>query len=106
MLHNLTSTFLLTLLFLSTALSQPQDYASISLNENLTQNADAIIRFSETTITISAFNKMTENSKRVVTVLNSNGEKHIDAYALYDSTTKIKKIQAPLARVCDACLSL
>lgn len=94
MVHNLTSAFLLTLLFLSPALSQPQDYASVSLNENLTQNADAVIRFSETSITITAYNKMTEKIKRVVTVLNSNGDKHVDAYAFYDSTTKIKKVQA------------
>ncbi len=94
MANNLTFTFFLSLLIFSSALSQPQDYTSTSLNENLTQNADAIIRFSETTITISAYNKMTENSKRVVTVLNTDGEKHVDAFAFYDSTTKIKKIQA------------
>ena len=76
--------------------SQNFDYSCLSLSDTLTTNANAIIRKSNTTITISNYNEMTESINRVVTVLNSKGNRSIDAYVFYDNTTKIKKLEATI----------
>lgn len=84
----------LLILFISCSFSQNASYSVLALDEALTNNANAVIRESNLTITISAYNKMHVKNSRVVTVLNRKGERYIDAFEYYDLTTKIKKIEA------------
>lgn len=87
---------ILMLFFSLLGFSQSQDYSVQSIDEDLKDNAHAVVRSSNTTITITAYNQMNEKTKRVITVLNEKGEKHINAYAFYDSTTKIKTLEATI----------
>lgn len=88
--------FTLTLLFFSFSFSQNQNFSSLNIDENLRDNADAIIRSSNTTIELLSYNKMNRKNRRVITVLNKEGERHIGAYEFYDPTTKIKKLVATI----------
>lgn len=81
-------------LYMTCGFSQDPNYSSLTLGENLTENANAVIRESDVTITISAYNDMYVKKKRIVTIFNAKGERYIDAYEHYDLTTKIKKIEA------------
>ncbi|WP_353779590.1 DUF3857 domain-containing protein [Winogradskyella sp. 3972H.M.0a.05] len=84
------------LLFFCFSFSQTTDYSSLAIDESLTEDANAVIRESRTTITISAYNKMVKDITRVVTVLNSKGERYIDAAELYNDTRKIKKLEVKI----------
>lgn len=72
--------------------AQNQNYSVGTIDEGLLKNADAVVRLDETIVTLEAFNFMQISSKRAVTVLNENGQKHVDAYAFYDNNSKIKDL--------------
>ncbi|MDT0621148.1 DUF3857 domain-containing protein [Croceitalea vernalis] len=82
---------LFTTLFLS---AQNQQYSLSSINSELLEDADAVVRLDKMMITVEAYNAMEVSSRRVVTVLNENGQKHVDAYAFYDDNSKIKTLSA------------
>jgi len=67
-----------------------QDYSISSVDPNLLSNANAIVRTEAIAIAVLAVDKMRVNTRRVVTVLNEQGEQHIQAYDFYDENTKIK----------------
>jgi len=71
-----------------------QDYAITSINPSLLPNANAIVRSETVEISILAIDKMQVKTKRAVTVLNKNGEMHVQAYDFYDENTKIKSQEA------------
>lgn len=94
MIKSLTYSLILALSLFFVGFSKAQNYSIQLLDESLLRNADAVVRRSEITIEISTYNAMREKKRRVVTVLNAEGEKHINAYTFYDPTTKIKKLYA------------
>lgn len=69
---------------------------SLLIPSELRENANAIIRLENTHIEIEAFNKMTYNNKRIVTILNSSGDGKHGAFMGYDNNTNIKKLEAKI----------
>lgn len=76
--------------------SQNQKYNSKLIPDELRKNANAVIRENSTVIEIEAYNKITQLNKRVITILNSSGKKHINAFENYDLTTSIKNLEAAI----------
>ncbi|PTX63658.1 transglutaminase superfamily protein [Kordia periserrulae] len=66
----------------------------LTLPQELTKNANAVIRLDETTVTVNATDDMEVSKKRIVTVLNENGLSKIQAGAGYDNSTSIKDLEA------------
>lgn len=69
-------------------------YPSAAIPTVLSESANAILRNEEIVVEIEAIDKMTVLTKRVVTVLNKAGERHIAAGQFYDKAIKIKKQSA------------
>ena len=93
----LTKLFLLIVSLFFTVSSFSQDdhlYKISTIPEELTANANGIVRLNDFNVTIDSQNKVTFVIKRITTVLNEFGNSYVGAYAGYDKTRKIKKIQA------------
>lgn len=86
-----TSTFLV--LFSLYSFSQNNITVS-TINPELLVNANAVVRKSETEITIISYNKMLVKHHRIVTVLNEKGDSKVNAYINYDGSLSIKKLEA------------
>ncbi|WP_035334396.1 transglutaminase family protein [Dokdonia sp. PRO95] len=86
--------FLAFLGFTSVMYSQDLIYTVADIPEELTNNADAVVRLQETHIEISDYKTLFREEKRVVTVLNSKGLRHINAAEFYDDNTKVLSLQA------------
>ena len=68
--------------------------SSLTIDEALSKSANAVVRLDETKIEISNVKSLKENYRRIVTVLNKSGNKHVGAYVGYDSSIAIKKLGA------------
>lgn len=86
--------YLLSFLILSSVSHAQSPYQSLLLNENLTKNANAVVRLDRMDIQISSPKEMTYRVDQVVTVLNKYGNKHARTSVSYDGETKIKSIEA------------
>ena len=82
-----------TLLFLPTTLFA-QNLSISNIPSELTENANAVIRLNEESISIESIDKMVLKGKRIVTVLNKEGDAYLDVYKHYNNDTKISKISA------------
>ena len=74
--------------------AQDFNYQTIIIDPLLKENANAIVRDYHLNIEVESYSKIIIKSKKVVTVLNENGLKHIDSYVSYDPNTKVKSIRA------------
>lgn len=74
--------------------SQEIDVSSETIPLELKENANAVIRYSEITVTIDAVDKMVVREKRVVTVLNELGNSYLGAYQNYNEDQTISKLSA------------
>ena len=72
---------------------QEELYTSFSVPANLKENANAVIRSNQLDITLNSVDDMTIYEKRIITVLNKEGDKAIDAYVHYDNNVKIKMLE-------------
>lgn len=82
------------LLFITIQVSSQEKFqTSFTLPSNLKENANAVIRSNELIVTINSVNDMTVYQKRIITVLNKEGNKNIDAYVHYDTNVKIKTLE-------------
>jgi transglutaminase-like putative cysteine protease len=83
------------LLFLLTAQlsSQENSYSYSTIPEKLKQNANAIVRMHQVDISINSINNMDVSEKRIVTVLNKQGNDNIGAFVHYDKNVKIKDLE-------------
>ncbi|AUC83536.1 DUF3857 domain-containing protein [Lacinutrix sp. Bg11-31] len=85
-------------LFLFSVLSlNAQDESLLNSNTipiSLKTNANAIVRLDYTQIEISSIKKYRYSKKRIVTIINEEGNKKIDASVGYDSGISIHKLQA------------
>lgn len=59
-------------------------------------NVDAVVREDKMVATVEARDLMRIQSKRVVTVLNSKGDKYVHAYSFYDKSDKIITLEAKI----------
>jgi len=75
-------------------LAQESQYQSLLLDKSLTDNANAVIRLNQRTIEIPSISEMIIKKRRIVTVLNKNGNKHINGHTWYDNNRKVKNIEA------------
>ncbi|MBP0903093.1 DUF3857 domain-containing transglutaminase family protein [Mariniflexile gromovii] len=73
--------------------SQENLYTSFSIPINLKENANAVIRSSELNITMNAIDDMTVYEKRIITILNKEGNGSLDAFVHYDNNVKIKTLE-------------
>lgn len=67
---------------------------ALTIDSELKENANAVIRLNDNLINIEAFNKFTYKNKRIVTVLNKGGKADVGAYMHYSSNVNIKKLEA------------
>ncbi|MEO2053581.1 MAG: DUF3857 domain-containing protein [Allomuricauda sp.] len=81
-------------LFLVTQFSFSQNYSVTEIPKEMLENADAVVRHHKSTITVEAQDKMRIVTKRVVTVLNENGNEHLNAYAFYEKNDNVSEIEA------------
>ena len=63
-------------------------------NTALTDNANAIVRENSVEITIESVDVITYKKRRIVTVLNETGNRHVNAVAYYDDGKDVNKIKA------------
>ncbi len=82
------------LFILSFHFSFSQDYSYSLIPDELIKDADAVVRLDRMNVVVSAQDFMRITSKRVVTVLNENGDGEVHAYALYDKSDKITDLEA------------
>ncbi|SFU49786.1 protein of unknown function [Pustulibacterium marinum] len=70
-----------------------QEYPVAAIAEDLKENADAVVRLENTKITIQDQRNMTVDYKRVITVLNEQGDYDIDAYLYYNPSIDIQDVE-------------
>ena len=87
--------YIYLLFLLSSLLTFSQDhlYSSLTIPDNLKQSANAVIRLNKTQVSLKSFNEMYVKEKRIITILNKQGNRNIDAHLYYDNNIKIKSLQ-------------
>ena len=75
-------------------MSQSEPYAVSEIPQELKKNANAVVRSYDVTVDLSSTNKMVVKTKRVITVLNKQGNRNINASERYDNNSKIRDIRA------------
>ncbi|XMO87512.1 DUF3857 domain-containing transglutaminase family protein [Algibacter sp. AS12] len=86
----LNTLFLFITLF---SFSQENLYTSFSIADNLKQHANAVVRLNKTDIVLESSRNMLVTEKRIVTVLNKEGNDAINAYLYYDKNVNIKTLE-------------
>lgn len=86
--------FLFSLLSIYAIAQSESDYNANTIPSALKIKANAVVRYDKQTIEINDFDDMYVTTKRVVTVFNEYGNRHLNAYEGYDNNTKIKKMEA------------
>lgn len=76
--------------------SQITDYAVSAIPDSLKLGANAVVRYCKQEIDIHDEKSMTVTFSKIITVLNKEGDAHVDAYQHYSKDSKIKKISAVL----------
>ena len=84
--------FILFLLLVpsSTVLSQSSPYSIDLIDAPLKENAHAVVREQLLSITVNSVDKMSMNSRKVITILNENGDRFAFAGDFYSINIKIK----------------
>lgn len=85
-----------TLLFFHWSFAQNGDYKVSVLPEELTKNANAVVRLSKMQVGIDAIDRLHIKLRRVVTVLNDKGNKHVKASLGYNDDLRVKAIEAQI----------
>lgn len=93
-MKKISRTLFLYLVFLTSV--EAQVFSDFLIPKELKENANACIRLQETEINIKSRRLMTIKSKRVVTVFNEYGLRHMDASQYYDKSLKIVSIEAQI----------
>lgn len=79
--------------FIMTA--QPESlYDAHQISPQLLANANAVVRWDKTTTTIDDIDDVTIQIKRVVTIFNENGIRHMGTVVGYDNSRSIKNLEA------------
>ncbi|MGJ8714814.1 MAG: DUF3857 domain-containing transglutaminase family protein [Maribacter stanieri] len=80
--------------FAITHIAIAQEYSFSKIEPSFLKNSDAVVRLDESTVLVKSSDFMEVTSKRVVTVLNESGSKHVNAKVFYDNETSIKDLEA------------
>ncbi len=91
MLKKYITVFLL--FFYISSYSQSKIYTSLTIPDNLTEHANAVVRDNTIDIVLESANEMHVKERRVITVLNKQGNRTTHAYVHYDNNEKIKELQ-------------
>ncbi len=84
-------------LLVTNTFSFGQDYSIASLTGDLIKNSNAVVRSEQIKVTVEAVDQLTITTRRVVTVLNKLGERHVEAVEFFDnSNIKVKNQQATI----------
>lgn len=73
--------------------SQENLYSSASIPENLKLNSNAVVRLHQINISLNSINNMDVSEKRIITVLNKQGNDNLESYLHYDNNVKIKELE-------------
>lgn len=85
----------LTVLFFSQFISSQKNiYQSLLIDNQLKENANAVVRLDDISVSINSINDMVITKERVVTVLNKLGNDYVNAREWYNDGVEIKNIQA------------
>lgn len=90
------SVIILCFLFLQSISSQKIEYSVSLIPDSLITNANTIIRKSSIEITIEAIDKQVIRRKRIVTILNKQGDKNADLYQHYNNDTRINNLSVKI----------
>lgn len=82
-----------TLLCCFTCFTQ-SNFPVAEIDPTLSQNANAVVRLEETSVAITAVNKMVVHKRKVITVFRKAGEAAVNPYAFYDPSTKLNELSA------------
>lgn len=74
--------------------AQNQNYSTAKIPPDLLENAHAVVRLNQQTIAISSRKSMLISTTRVVTILDENGLRNINAGEYFSNSSKIKSIEA------------
>ncbi len=85
--------YLFVVFAISSGFSQDNFHTSLTIPDSLKQHANAVIRNQQTEILLKSSNEMEVSDKRIITVLNKEGDKNVDAYLHYDYNIKIKDLE-------------
>lgn len=83
-------------LFFLFASSQENHKIALLIPQELMENANAVVRYDNIHIDIRSYNKMIYNNRRVVTILNKEGESKVGAFEFYDKNVHIRKLEAEI----------
>ncbi|WP_430410043.1 DUF3857 domain-containing protein [Kordia sp.] len=87
---------ILFLLSVNAVIAQDNLTSYLTLPQELTKNANAVIRLNEVNIEVKAINDLEISKKRIVTVLNENGLYKIRAAVWYDNDIKVKDVEVKI----------
>ena len=73
--------------------SQENLLISFTIPDNLKQNANAVVRLNEVKVLLESPSEMVITEKRIITVLNSQGDDLVNAFVHYDNNVKIKELE-------------
>ncbi|TVZ22285.1 uncharacterized protein DUF3857 [Dokdonia sp. Hel_I_63] len=86
--------FLAFLGFTSVMYSQDFNYAITDIPEELTNNANSVVRLDQYFIDIPDIARIATTHKRIVTVLNKLGNNDVGSSIYYDNSSRVKSIKA------------
>ncbi|GAA3596954.1 DUF3857 domain-containing protein [Flavivirga amylovorans] len=84
---------MIILLITLSVTSQENLYTSFTIPANLKEKANAVIRSNDVHISLKSSSEMHITKKRIITVLNKEGNDDVDAHAYYDNNVKIKRLE-------------
>lgn len=87
--------FLALLISGSAALAQ-NNYDSALIPKELLPYASAVVRDEETSIEVKDLDNVIYHIKKIITVLNSNGDDQADLFVHYDKTTSVRSIRGAI----------
>ncbi|MBC3847470.1 DUF3857 domain-containing protein [Winogradskyella echinorum] len=75
--------------------SQTEDvYNSLFVPADLKTKANAVVRFEKKTVEILGIDEIKVSTKRITTVFNKYGNRHVNAVAFYDANREIENMEA------------
>ena len=94
-MKKITVTFILFFFFHNWNLPAQQDLdlSILTLPQELTKNANAVVRKQQRIIDVNSVNQMTIKNTSVVTVLNKKGHQRLITSVGYDNHTRISRLE-------------
>ena len=87
---------ILFILFINLIVAQKINYSTLSIPDNLKENANSCIRFQSINVEIKSQKKYIITTKKIITVFNKNGISNIDVREYFDNSNNINTIQATI----------